>query len=519
MKSNALAKFGLVGSLLLMVGPGCFQRQMNQMLEKLEGIEDQTAPDSRTGVLSGELDPASAARLELIGRTSAPTRYGERTDANRIRIVAFDFGGTKLGTFADFAGNQIHGNCYLLEGLKGLTPDDVQVGPWLGDPVPPLTKSQQQDALAKKFELYKGMFRQYEKRVGTTIEFGATIGPVGTEFTHYFSNNLLVLEWRRYQLRSIKDDKCYLDHVSAVEFGVAVRIVFDVRLMTTNASINATFGIAELAASLARNEARVDVSYEVVGTSLDLLPRKTIVISSLTEYMDALDKFHAAVVTIGDAWTALSKLDGKAKTVTVKIGGESQTYPRDMLFMPDELAYYVSGLGVGDAFVHMNNVETCKNLKPLKEHYDRLVGDYETKVEKEKKEVKDLEKRLETKKKKDRLSQQERSKSRGDLRDMRSSLRESESALRRAKARQGVVAFSYMQQSCDSNLDLENRRIAYGCAMEIRDGRAQSPLQQVQCSRDEVKELIAPQMEYLRSVEEQRKTAEEQRKAAASGKP
>ena len=79
---------------------GCIARQVRDLQDRLE---DSRAPDTRKGVL--DLDPVSQARIELIGRTSAPTRYAERTDANRVRVVAFDFGGAKIGQNADTAGN------------------------------------------------------------------------------------------------------------------------------------------------------------------------------------------------------------------------------------------------------------------------------------------------------------------------------------------------------------------------------------------------------------------------------
>jgi hypothetical protein len=165
---------------------GCAIRELRAL--RLD-MEDARSADARSGVLAAELDGASRARLELLGRTSAPTRYAERTDANRIRVVAFDFGGTKPGTRADAAGNLMAGSC-LQPGasLSSL----LEVGPFNKDPVlgPP----------SNDLNFYKGMFRQYGKQVGTTVEFNAALGPVGTELTTYFSHNFLVLEWRRYQL-------------------------------------------------------------------------------------------------------------------------------------------------------------------------------------------------------------------------------------------------------------------------------------------------------------------------------
>jgi hypothetical protein len=467
----------LFTGLSFVANAACLRREITLLREDLE---DARGADARTGVLGRELDSASQARLELIGRTSAPTRYGERTDANRIRIVAFDFGGAKLGNHSDQAGNLLSTSCRT-EVLK----QDVQVGPWTHDEpnseqrpdwrereLRPASREREQrpesrerarvePAVDDLFNLYKGMFRQYEKKVGTTIEVEAKVGPVGAETKTFFSHNFLVLEWRRYRLLRLKAE-CKEPHVSAIETGIAARIVFNVRLATTDASLSASFGIAQLAAALARNEATVEVSYELVGTVLDLLPKETVVISSLPEYLDALHKFHSAVVMIGAAWDRYASSSGSL-TATIDIGdeGKRRPYPLNRLFTPDELAYYVTGVGVGDAFIHINNVESCRSLKSLKTSYEAQANGLDKKVTDAQKTVDIWEKeRREVKTNRDRRAELRR-----DIRAKKGELTRLRSFYDRAKARFDIVDFSFTQENCEESLAIEQKRVVYACAM------------------------------------------------------
>ncbi len=345
----------------VMAAVGCFSKQFRDLQEQ---IEDSRAPDARQGVL--ELDPGSQARLELLGRTSAPTRYAERTDANRVRVVAFDFGGTKLGQGADPAGNLLPVGCKV-------DPTHIEIHPsklGLGNPPP---NPPPNSPPAESLELYKGMFRQYGRQVGTTVEADIAVGPVGASSRVYFSHNFLILEWRRYQLeRMIDPAPCQIPHVSAIERGIAVRIVFDVRLRTIDAKMSAAFGIADLAVALARSEATVEVSYELVGTRLDLLPRDAIVITSVNEYLNALKSFHLAVSSISDAWRDYN-VEGNKSPIKVN----DKSYPRASLFAADQLAYYVDGVGVGDAFLHLEKVEVCQDLASVIDHHRQRIDELE----------------------------------------------------------------------------------------------------------------------------------------------
>lgn len=384
-KSHVLQTLGLS-----LVMAGCAAKQLKEIDSKLDELSDSRSPDARKGVLANELPPAARARLELLGRTSAPTRYSERSDANRLRVVAFDFGGAYLGQCADLAGNLYPTTCQATDGnIKEYwptsNPPPAKTKTVNSDPADQTgagaeTRSANSKPAAPQIELRSGMFRQYSTQVGTTVDVDLGIGPVGSESKVYFSRNFLVLEWRRYTLQRMTPDvdsgqwfyEVAFDdgslgraHVSAIEVGIAVRVIFDVRLKTVDTKLSASFGIADLTTALARNEATVEVSYEVVGTSLDLLPEKAIIITSLNEYNNALNEFHGAVGEIARAWD-------KTRTVSpvdIEDRNNAKMTVRATDFGLGQLAYYVDGVGVGDTFEHLNQLSSCQDIDLLTTHY------------------------------------------------------------------------------------------------------------------------------------------------------
>lgn len=313
-------------------------------------------PDATKGAMADSLNREQQTRLALLGRTSAPTRYTEKIDGNRVRVVAINFGKTTLGQCADLAGNLLPGNC---------KPEDSSLS---GD----------------SGELSAGMFRQYSTQVGTTIAAKMAIGPTATESTVYVSRNFLVLEWRRYKTQDLtlngqlKNANQYF--VSAIENGVAIRILFDVTLRTADAKFNATFGIADLAAAFARNEATVDVSYEVLGTTLDLMPNNAIVVTSLKEYLDVLGEFYRVVGLVSEAaqvWTAKAPPDpNKPKILgTINPNKGTDKDPKSWIihestFEPVALAYYISGAGVGENYAKLRNVAACEDILARRAYLD-----------------------------------------------------------------------------------------------------------------------------------------------------
>jgi hypothetical protein len=291
--------------------------------------------DTETGVLAATLNAQQRSRLQLIGRTAAPTRYTERTDDNRIRVVAIDFGGVELGQCADDVGNLLPASC--------LPPDATP-------------------AREPECTLSSGMFRQYSTQVGTTVDTSIAVALLGVSGQTFYSHNFFVLEWRRYCLQSPDywGPAAEATFVSAIEKGVAVRIIFDVKLQTIDAKLAVNFGLANLSMALARNEARVEVSYEILGTTLDLVPSKALIVTSLSEYLDAIDEFYRAVKIV-------SSTSGILPPSPSEMGGcEQPGRPIEdhalssQMFPLSTLAYYVSGPNVGANYDALSNVSKCQ---------------------------------------------------------------------------------------------------------------------------------------------------------------
>lgn len=305
--------------------------------------------DVQSGLLAQSLNSQQRSRLQLIGRTAAPTRYTERTDDNRIRVVAIDFGGVELGQCADDVGNLLPASC-----------------------VPPRFDQPAESEL--ECTLSSGMFRQYSTLVGTTIDTSIAVALLGGSGQTYYSHNFFVLEWRRYCLQSpgYSSQATGSTFVSGIEKGVAVRIIFDVKLTTVDAALAMNFGIAALSTALARNEARVEVSYEILGTTLDLVPSKALIVTSLSEYLDAIDEFYRAVKIVSGASGMLLPNDVEAVDDELSARRKNGLALSPKIFPLSTLAYYVSGPNVGANYDALSNVANCQAYT-AKDSY--LIGD------------------------------------------------------------------------------------------------------------------------------------------------
>jgi hypothetical protein len=306
-------------------------------------------------VLAASLNSQQRSRLQLIGRTAAPTRYTERTDDNRIRIVAIDFGGVELGQCADDVGNLLPASCLPPSAEPSSEPDCT---------------------------LSSGMFRQYSTQVGTTVDTSIAVALLGGAGQTYYSHNFFVLEWRRYCLQSPSywGPAPGATFVSGIERGVAVRIIFDVKLQTIDANLAVNFGLANLSTALARNEARVEVSYEVLGTTLDLVPSKALIVTSLSEYLDAVDEFYRAVKIVSGAsgmlppnYSEMMEQERESHPIE-RVRPAKNPELSEQIFPLSTLAYYVSGPNVGANYDALSNVPKCQAYT-AKDSY--LLGDIE----------------------------------------------------------------------------------------------------------------------------------------------
>ena len=233
------------------------------------------------------------------GRLEKTSHFTEAVGRNRIRVVAFDFGGVELGQCTTPEGDLLSTTC---------TRDHQNTTTFTrGTQKRRYHEYNEGDAFQGISDLNAGMFRQYSMRTDTngssSLSVVVTSGKQETKVS--ISHHVLIFEWRRYVLEEIHIDGPTKPHVSALERGIGVRIVFSVSLRSTDAALAATFGFGSLATALARSEAEVEVGYELIGTTMDILPERATNITSVDGYMDAMTKFYDCLL-----YTSPSPRDG-----------------------------------------------------------------------------------------------------------------------------------------------------------------------------------------------------------------
>ena len=305
--------------------------------------------------------------LQRRGRLEKTSHFTEAVGRNRIRVVAFDFGGVTLGQCATPEGDLISGSCVEYDFIRRGSNNHPRAN----------YKLSETDIV----DLNAGMFRQYSTRTDTKgdASLSVVVIPGKQETKISISHHVLIFEWRRYLLEDIPvlPSTQYFQtsaHVSAIEKGVGVRIVFSVSLRSTDAALAATFGFGSLATALARSEAEVEVGYELIGTTMDILPERATNITSVDGYMDAMTRFYDAVRRVSSAWECVdtkatrkvlplpnlrsakdesnSKIEVKPSSNCTTSSTSATSSPPSytqagqdaQTFQPGVLAYYVTGV-------------------------------------------------------------------------------------------------------------------------------------------------------------------------------
>ena len=308
----------------------------------------------------GQLQPEPVQRRGRIERSS---NFVEAVGRNRIRVVAFDFGGVKMGQCATPEGDLIDGVCAQTRAIPNAVPDtlDVTQGAPEIDTLE-ITRGgvKYSSAQLKQRPLSdynSGMFRQYSLRTDTTGSAAVAVAAGAKSDSKIFiSRHLLVFEWRRYTLDETAGPGAASrsPYVSGIERGIAVRVVFDVSLRSVDVNASLTFGFGSLATALASSRASVEVGYELIGTTMDILPERATNITSVDGYIEAMNRFYDAVRRISLAWECIDF--SKASAVSTR--GECTVVPASTntpakytqagqdasSFVPGILAYYVSGV-------------------------------------------------------------------------------------------------------------------------------------------------------------------------------
>lgn len=270
------------------------------------------------------------------------SRIVQAVGPGRLRVLSFNLGDLRLGQCATSGAGLIEAMCVSPPSANVLT--DLDLRP----------------------DLNAGTFRQYSQRIDIDGSAGFSgTGTVSANTRTNYSRFLLVFEWRRYRYQDLfhqangtatgTEVQPGRNAVTALEVGIAVRIAFDVRLRSTDASVSAGFGFGNIAAALANQQVDVQVGYEVIGSTLDILPQRPVNISSVDSYMSAMTEFYNAVQRLSSDWNnavepaGSGPNDGGAPNAGASDGGRGAS-PR---FRLGVLAYYVSG-----AFTETNDTSS-----------------------------------------------------------------------------------------------------------------------------------------------------------------
>jgi len=176
--------------------------------------------------------------------------------------------------------------------------------------------------------LSKGSFRYFSKVTSIKSGASATVGGSGGKAAYAVSNHQLVIEWSRYTVSSFSETKKAdrsKSYVSAVERGIAIRVVFEVALRDASAETTLSFGFGNLAAALVAGKAEVQVRYDTIGIDRDILPPNApINVTSINDLVNVQAAFYKAISDVSTKWN------------------DPTQPPPPAPFTPGVLAYYVT---------------------------------------------------------------------------------------------------------------------------------------------------------------------------------
>lgn len=409
------------------------------------------------GVMAGCGGGTSTKGGETLGsgRVLELPRFLERIDRNRLRVVAFAFGGVSVGQCADASGALRPGLCVAVqapgddaESLRALaaelasrttSPDRQerakQAAAWaegrfgvrleaaeitaLAAATPEtlpvaisnaivsararaLSLSTEELQRLEPKHLNTGVFRQYSRTLDVEFTGDLSAGAAEVNSKNTYKRYEIAYEWRRYALVRVPGTPNYEatgPHVTSIEGGFAVRMVISVTTLDTTQEGSAGFGIADLELSLATGRSEVYVGYEITGANHSMLPEVPITIRNTQQLWEALSQFHAAIVRLEQSWRcALEPTGNQATCCGPDAGNGLVTCP--MIPQFDVLAYYVQGDEVGDIYAKFESGrEACYDdaLVRTREARDRKrssLKSQEARAQEEAKELQNAQKTL-----------------------------------------------------------------------------------------------------------------------------
>ncbi len=212
-------------------------------------------------------------------------------------------------------------------------------------------------------------FRNYSQLVKLDVSGAAGGGGGAVESSAHVvhSSHRFVLEWSRYNPQSVElPGDLGRPVVTSVDVGIAIRVVFDVSLQSTDVSAAANFGFAKVSTALALGKATIQGRYDMVGVLRDIIPTTNAFnIASVEDFVKAQNVFYDAIVKTSRSWDDI---------------GTGGTPPQ---FAPDIVGYTVSnipsGVSVGGetsfAGGYLTGVSTVKLGIACKDWLDKLPGE------------------------------------------------------------------------------------------------------------------------------------------------
>jgi hypothetical protein len=313
-------------------------------------------------------------------------------DSGQIRVVSSDFAGVEIGLCADESGGVTGKPCGKDKGIPEW--DALKLMSLPSGRLPATATESEARGSSFVCSLSGGTFGQQSRLVSINSAVGASYGPASGKTTLTYARYQLVYEWSRSvnvfapvnALNSESDPV-----VSSADYGVALRLLMDVELKSTDAEVGANIGIAQLTAALALQQAMVNVRFVVLGAMTSFLPDKAIRIDSASDLHEVMSDFHNRARELSGAWEQECKRS-KEPGSTVGTGSTASTAASTTpstsvigILRPVMLAYYVRGHQVGEKLRRIQDAKTrcveLKNRRRALRQKKTLVGDEIDEVE------------------------------------------------------------------------------------------------------------------------------------------
>lgn len=149
--------------------------------------------------------------------------------------------------------------------------------------------------------------RFYSSMLSFDAETNVNVGPSNVSSKFYTSKHRIIMEWsrRRYQpLKTIPTNSVGI--VSGADIGIAVRVVFEVTITSSETKARASFGFGDLATAIALDQAKVMARYDVRGVvGYDLLTNTPpTAIASVAELLEIQRGYYDRIKLISDLWNS-----------------------------------------------------------------------------------------------------------------------------------------------------------------------------------------------------------------------